>query len=64
MKHKKFIKITIVLLYTISIFMSWGGMIYATNEPDCFRPIGVVIALLGYGVFFGTVCLYENTDSE
>ncbi len=41
-----------------------GGMIYATNEPDCFRPIGVVIAPLGYGVFFGTVCLYENTDNE
>lgn len=47
MKHKKFIKIAIVLLFAVSIFMSWGR---AANEPDCFRPIGVMAALLGYEI--------------
>lgn len=64
MKRKKIKMIAIVLLYAVSVIMSWGGMIYATYNPDFFRPIGVVIALIGYGLLFGTTCLYENADTE
>ena len=41
-----------------------GGMIYATNDPDQFKVIGILVSFIGYGMFFWAVLRYENTSEE
>lgn len=64
MKQKTFHKICTVIIFAVSIILSWGGMIYATNDPDQFKVIGVIVSLIGYGIFFWAVLRYENDTEE
>lgn len=59
---KKNSKATIlsVIIFTIAIVLSWGGLLYATNDPNHFRIIGVIASFVGYGLFFWGVIRYEN----
>lgn len=52
MKRDIWNKIFTVILFAAGIFLSWGGMLYATNDPDQFKVIGIIISLAGYGIFF------------
>ena len=63
MKRDVFNKICTAIIFAISIILSWGGMIYATNDPDQFNVIGIIASLIGYGIFFWAVLRYEK-DSE
>ena len=64
MKRDVFNKICTVTIFAVSIILSWGGMIYATNDPDHFKVIGVIVSLIGYGIFFWAVLRYENDTEE
>ena len=59
---KKTIKATIlnVIIFTVAIVLSWGGLLYATNDPNHFRIIGVIASFVGYVLFFWGVIRYEN----
>lgn len=57
-------KICTAVIFTLSISLSWGGMIYATNDPDRFKVIGILVSLVGYGMFFWTVLRYENMPED
>ena len=52
-----------ILVFTVSVILAWGGMIYATNDPDQFRLIGILVSFVGYGIFFWAVVRYEK-DAE
>lgn len=52
-----------ILVFTVSVILAWGGLIYATNDPNQFRLIGVIVSFAGYGVFFWTALRFER-DSE
>lgn len=60
---KKTIKATIlnVIIFTVAIVLSWGGLLYATNDPNCFRIIGIVASVVGYGLLFWGVIRYDST---
>ena len=60
MKQDIFNKILTAIIFVVSIILSWGGMIYATNNPDHFKVIGVIVSLIGYGIFFWAVLRYEK----
>jgi len=64
MKRSIFHKICTVIIYAVSIVLSWGGMIYASNDPDQFKVIGIFISFIGYGLFFWVVLRYENDTEE
>lgn len=64
MKRDIFNKILTAIIFVVSIILSWGGMIYATNDPDHFKVIGVIVSLIGYGIFFWAVLRYENDTEE
>lgn len=49
-----------IVIFTISVILAWGGMIYATNDPGQFRIIGILISFVGYGIFFLAVLRYEK----
>lgn len=57
-------KIWNVILFTVSILLSWGGMLYAVDDPNHFRFIGVIISLIGYGLFFWAVIRYESEENS
>lgn len=59
---KKNIKSVIlnVVIFTVAIVLSWGGLLYAIKDPNHFRIIGVIASLVGYGLFFWGVIRYEN----
>ena len=63
---KQNIKATIlnVIIFTFAIVLSWGGLLYATNDPNCFRIIGVIASFVGYGLFFWVVIRYETAHKE
>ena len=52
-----------ILVFTVSVILAWGGLIYATNDPNQFRLIGIIVSFVGYGIFFWAVLRYEK-DSE
>ncbi|MBQ9843460.1 MAG: hypothetical protein IJO31_04840 [Oscillospiraceae bacterium] len=52
-----------IVIFTISVVLAWGGLIYATNDPEQFRIIGVLVSFVGYGIFFWAVVRYEK-DAE
>ena len=64
MKQETFHKICTVIIFVVSIILSWGGMIYATNNPDQFKVIGVIVSLIGYGIFFWAILRYEKDSEE
>ena len=57
-------KICTAVIFMPSIILSWGGMIYATNDPDQFKVIGILVSFIGYGMFFWAVLRYENDTEE
>ena len=57
-------KICTAVIFMLSIILSWGGMIYATNDPDQFKVIGILVSFIGYGMFFWAVLRYENDTEE
>jgi len=64
MKQETFHKICTAIIFAVSIILSWGGMIYATNDHDQFKVTGVIVSLIGYGIFFWAVLRYENDTEE
>ena len=64
MKRDVFRKICTAIIFAVSIILSWGGMIYATNDHDQFKVTGVIVSLIGYGIFFWAVLRYENDTEE
>lgn len=52
-----------IVIITISVVLAWGGMIYATDDPNQFRLIGILVSFVGYGIFFWAVVRYEK-DAE
>lgn len=63
MKCQKIKKIYILVMFTLSIILSWGGILYAVDDPKCFRIIGVIVSFIGYGIFFGAISIYEKTGN-
>ena len=64
MKQNILNKLFTVIIFTVSIVLSWGGMIYATNGPDQFKVIGIIASMIGYGIFFWAVLRYEKDSEE
>ena len=64
MKRDIFNKILTAIIFAVSIILAWGGMIYATNDPDQFKVIGILVSFVGYGMFFWAVLRYENDTEE
>lgn len=55
-------KIWNVVLFAVSILLSWGGMIYAADDPNHFRLIGLIVSLIGYGLFFWAIIRFESSE--
>lgn len=53
-----------ILVFTVSVILAWGGMIYATNDPDQFRLIGIIVSFVGYGIFFWAVLRFERDPEK
>ena len=53
-----------IVIFAISVILAWGGIIYATNDPDQFKVIGILVSFIGYGMFFWAVLRYENDTEE
>ena len=53
-----------ILVFTVSVILAWGGLIYATNDPDQFRLIGIIVSFVGYDIFFWAVLRYEDDTKE
>jgi len=64
MKRDIFNKILTAIIFVVSIILSWGGMIYAINDPDQFKVIGILVSFVGYGILFWAVLRYENTPED
>ena len=64
MKRDVFRKICTAIIFAVSIILAWGGMIYATNDPDQFKVTGIFVSFIGYGMFFWAVLRYENDTEE
>ena len=64
MKQDVFHKICTVIIFAVSIILSWGGLIYATSDPENFRIIGVLVSFVGYGIFFWALLRYEKDFEE
>lgn len=62
MKRENFHKICTAIIFVVSIILSWGGMIYATNDPNQFKVIGIIVSFIGYGLFFWAVIRYESAN--
>ena len=60
MESDKSRKIVSALLFAVGTLLSWGGMLYATNDPEHFRMIGVLVSFVGYGIFFTAAMIYER----
>ena len=59
MKHDSHKGIITVILLIVGTMLAWGGMLYAIDNPEKLRLIGVVVSLLGYVVFLGASCIFE-----
>jgi len=64
MKQDTFHKICTAVIFTLSIILSWGGIIYATNDPNQFRSIGILVSFVGYGIFFWAILRYEKESDD
>ena len=53
-----------IILHTISIFLSWGGILYFTNSSAKFKFICIIVSLIGYGMFFWTALHCEENYSK
>ena len=60
MKNRTFKKFISVILFSLSVPLSWGGMLCAAPGSGGFHPAGILIALAGYGVVFWAASLYES----
>lgn len=60
MKNRILNKIFIAILYAASIFLLWGGLFYATNDPQHFQSKGIIMALIGLGLFFWCILFYDK----
>lgn len=60
MKSDKRKKLISAVLFIIGTILSWGGMLYATNDPECFKIAGVFVTLIGYGIFFWGAFVFET----
>ena len=52
------------VMFIVGTILAWGGMLYATQDTMNFRPVGILISLIGYGAFFGAAIVYESTDDK
>jgi zinc transporter ZupT len=50
----------ITILFCISILLSWGGILYAINDPNHLKISGLIVSFLGYILFFITIIIFEN----
>lgn len=50
----------IVLMILLGVLATWGGALYAMANPNHVKLVGFLVVLIGYGIFFGAVFLYEN----
>lgn len=64
MNHGILGKIRTALIFALSIIMAWGGLLYAINDPNRFRLIGVIVSFAGYGVFFWTALRFERDPEK
>lgn len=64
MKRDIFNKILTAIIFVVSIILTWSGMIYATNAPDQFKVISILVSFIGYGMFFRAVLRYESDTEE
>lgn len=56
-RKKKFVGIS---MFAVGTILSWGGILYGTSDPNELKAIGVVVMLIGYGVFlWGAVIAYD-----
>jgi len=62
MRWQKYKKFGLVLMFAISIIFSWGGILYAVDDPNDFKIIGIIVSFVGYSIFFGAVCIYEGQE--
>ena len=60
MKRRVLYKICNIILFAVSILLAWGGMIYATKNPDQVRIIGLLISFLAM-VSFSQRCFNMKT---
>lgn len=56
--------VVIVISIVLGILMAWGGSLYALENPEYVKIIGLIIVIIGYGILFGAVFLYENETEE
>ena len=57
-------KICTAVIFTLSIILSWGGIIYATNDPNQFKLIVILVSFVGYGIFFWAILRYEKESDD
>lgn len=57
-------KICTAIIFMVGVILSWGRIIYATNDLEHFQVIGAIISLIGYDIFFWAVLRYENTSEN
>lgn len=50
----------IVLMILLGVLAAWGGALYAMANPNHVTLVGFLVVLLGYGILFGAVFLYEK----
>lgn len=64
MRSEKSKKIRNIIAFTISIVLSWGGILYFTNSSADFKFIGIIVSLIGYGLFFWAALNCEENYSK
>lgn len=55
-----FKKLRIAILFSTSVLLSWGGILYAINDPNHLKISGFIVSFLGYILFFITIIIFEN----
>lgn len=53
-------KFCTAVLFVMSVILSWSGIIYSTNDPSCFKASGIIISLIGYGMFLWAILRSEK----
>ena len=61
MQQSVIYKICTAIIFMVGVILSWGRIIYATNDLEHFQVIGAIISLIGYDIFFWAVLRFENT---
>ena len=53
-------KLVGISMFAVGTILSWGGILYGISEPNELKVIGVVVMLIGYGIFlWGAVIAYD-----